>query len=879
MAPELPSSRRDQTEGVSGVMNNGVFWSFEKPVSVLVIEHADLLKRARKAEKILAFLSGTLFLGLFLVGVFVTDPKELLLPEYWLEPNAGLFILSLSLLSLLFVAYRNVRDHEEGMMLPKKGTDAMPQTVASLPVAHADIFRVLDDEAKSTIEDAFMLAYRSGSLNLSPLHLFAAALGTTSGQVLLARLGLSLEGLKDALRRKLSLEEKGPTVFGSRAEEMLAQAFFHGLETRRHHLGALDLLAVTFLLDPFFIELFEEKGIKADELENALAWMRVQDDLEERYKTLRKAAALKPTGNMDRAMTAVATPFLDAVSEDLTRSAVYGKTGILVGREGEMTALFRAIEGGQQNVILVGQPGVGRGALIEGIADLMVEEAVPAILQDKRLLKLSVPHIVSAEGGQGAEERFLYALEQVGHSGNIVLVIEDIHELVGAGGGGVDLASILATELEKGYTFVIATTTPEGYTNAVERSVLQPKFTRINVEEPSRNDAIRIVESKVGGIEARNNVIFTYGALQAAVDLSSRYMHDSVLPQKAIELIKEVALTVSKRGEKFSWVKKEDVAALVGEKTKIPVSDVTKDEGEKLLKLEEKLHERVIGQEAAIKSVSAALRRARAAMRSEGKPIANFLFLGPTGVGKTELAKATAEVFFGSEQSMVRFDMSEYQNKESVTRLIGGNGEAGLMTEAVRRNPFALLLLDELEKAHPDILNLFLQVMDDGRLTDGTGRTIDFTNIILIATSNAGTQYIEDETAKGTSLVAIKDALLNKELRQLYRPEFLNRFNEVIVFTPLTEADVTAIAYLIIEKVKKRMEAKSITLNVTDEAVHELAFAGYDPKFGARPLKRVVEERLENILADEFLKGSFGRRDTVTFDAGGRLEVRKAEQL
>lgn len=831
-------------------------WIWKKEIDDISIAHERGLKTARKVEKILAFAFGVLFVAIGGVSIFNEFPAEL---GALSEPNPAVLAVSFGLLACFYGLYITKHSEESRMQ-------------------EGDISTLMTDDAMKVVEDAFLLAYRMENLSVGPLHLLVAALGSVPGQVLLARLGISLESVKDPLRRKLLVEEKGPTVFDARAKEVLEHAYRKMLEVKADRLTPLEIFAAAYEADPFFTQLFEEKGITEEELKNALAWIHISETLSLRYKALRKAASLKPTGNMDRAMTAVATPFLDAVSEDLTRDAVFGRTSLLIGRENETNALFRAIEGGFSSVVLVGPSGVGKGAIIEGIADLMVEERVPRILQDKRLLKISVPHIVSAQGGQGAEERFLYALEQVARTGNVVLVIEDIHELVGSG-GGIDLASILATELEKGYTFVIATTTPEGYSSAVERSVLGQKLTKITIDEPERNAAIRILESKIGNIEARNNAAFTYGAVAALVDLSSRYMHDRVLPEKAIELAKEVALSVGKRGTGLQWVSKEDVAALVGEKTKIPVTQVTQDEGQKLLQLEEKLHERVIGQEAAVKSVSSALRRARTELRSEGKPIANFLFLGPTGVGKTELAKATAEVFFGSEQSMVRFDMSEYQNKDSVNRLIGGNGEAGLMTEAIRKNPFSLLLLDELEKAHPDILNLFLQVMDDGRLTDGLGRTIDFTNVILIATSNAGTRYIQDEVMKGTAPSLIKDALVNNELRQLYRPEFLNRFNDIIVFSPLTEADVTAIAYLLIAKVQKRMEAKNITLEVTDAAIHELAKAGYDPKFGARPLRRVIEERVENLLADELLKGAIGRRDTVIFDANGKFEVKKAQLL
>jgi len=845
---------------------------WRKQIDEVSIGHERGLKKARKTVSFIAFILGALSILGFavLVGALQAMPVQL-----WSEPQAEFALLPLGLILFLF-AYFERRISSPVPLSFSKNVSA--EFAESIDGKSEELSLYADDGAVKSVEDAFLLAKKNGDADVGPAHLLAGTLGSRPGQILFARLGLSLDSVREPLRRHLAAEAHGETEFGARGAHVLALAGMLAVKGGRSHVSSLDIFAAAYQSDEFFKELFDEQGIPQPELENALHWMTISDELSERYKTFRRAAAFKPQGNMDRAMTAIATPFLDSVSEDITRAAVRGYTGLLVDRDEEIQAIFRAIEGGGTSVVLVGPSGVGKSAIIEGIADLMVEERVPGILEDKRLLKLSVPHIVSANGGSGAEERFLHALNEVGRSGNIVLVIEDIHELVGTG-TAIDLSSILAGELEKGYTFVIATTTPQGYAEQIERSVLGKRLERIQIAEPDRDLAIRIVEAKVGYLEAKNNVVFTYSAVASAVDLAMRYLHDSVLPENAIALLKEVALTVGKRSKNISWVTKDDVASMVELKTKIPVSDVKEGEGQKLLDLEEKLHERLIGQEHAVSAVSAALRRARTEMRSKGKPIANFLFLGPTGVGKTELAKATSELFFGNESAMVRFDMSEYQAAESVTRLIGGNGQTGLLTEAIRRNPFSLLLLDELEKASPDILNLFLQVMDDGRLTDGLGQTVDFTNVILIATSNAGTQYIQDEVAKGTALSTIKEALLATELRSLFRPEFLNRFNDVIVFAPLTEADVTAIAYLLVEKVKKQIAVKGMTLEVTDAAIHELGKQGFDPKFGARPLRRTIEEKLENKLADELLRGNITRRDTIIFDVGGRIEVKKAQKL
>jgi ATP-dependent Clp protease ATP-binding subunit ClpC len=575
-------------------------------------------------------------------------------------------------------------------------------------------------------------------------------------------------------------------------------------------------------------------------------------------------------------MTARPTPTLNAFSEDLTLASVYGRTRVLVGRLKEMTALFRAVEGARASVILVGEPGVGKGALLEGLADLMVEEQVPTPLRDKRLVRLSGPRLAAA--GAGADERLLAALAEAGRAGNVILVIEDIQDLVTiTATNGLDLGSLLARELEKGYVTVLATTTPTAWAQGLERHALGNRLTKVVLNEPERDEAVQILGAAVLYIEAQTNVYFTYAAIAAAVDLSLRYSHEGALPQTAIQLAAEAANAAKRAGQ--AWVTEEQVGAIITEKTNVPVAQVNNDEAEKLLNLEHDLHARVIGQEAAVSAVSAALRRARVSMRSEKRPIASFLFLGPTGVGKTELAKATAATYFGQEEAMLRFDMSEFQSPDSAERLIGRQGEAGLLTEAVRRRPFALVLLDELEKADAEVLNLFLQVMDDGRLTDGLGRTVDFTNVIIIATSNAGTQYIQDEVKKGQTLAAIKQGLMEQELRGTYRPEFLNRFNEVIVFAPLKLEDVVAISYLMIATIAERLAAKGINFSVSDGAVHELAEAGFDPLYGARPLRRLLEERVENALADALLRGEIARRDTVVYDMGGKLSITKAQSL
>jgi len=445
----------------------------------------------------------------------------------------------------------------------------------------------------------------------------------------------------------------------------------------------------------------------------------------------------------------------------------------------------------------------------------------------------------------------------------------------------LDLSSLLAQELEKGYFVLIATTTPAAYRDAIEGSALASSLTKVDLDEPNKNEAIQIIEAKVGKPEAEQGVLFSYEAVEALVDLTARYLHDQFLPDKAIRLMEETALMVKQSRGLGATITKQDVAQIVSVAAKVPLTAVSQDEKEKLLALEVNLHTRVIGQSEAVNMVSAALRRARAEMRSGRRPIANFLFLGPTGVGKTELSKAIAATYFGNEEAMVRLDMSEYQDSSSIHRLIGvpGSRQGGLFTEAVRKQPFGLILLDELEKAHPEILNVFLQVFDDGRLTDAAGRTVDFTQTIIVATSNAGSQYIQEQVKQGTPMDQIKTHLMEEELSQYYRPEFLNRFDGVVVFTPLTMEDVMAIAGLMLGGVRKRLDDKGIVFTVSDAALKELAVAGYDPQFGARPLRRVIQEKVEDPLATLLLEGKVGRRDTVVLDAGGEMRVDKAPAL
>ncbi|KKU07556.1 MAG: Chaperone, Hsp100 family, ClpC-type [Candidatus Magasanikbacteria bacterium GW2011_GWA2_45_39] len=399
----------------------------------------------------------------------------------------------------------------------------------------------------------------------------------------------------------------------------------------------------------------------------------------------------------------------------------------------------------------------------------------------------------------------------------------------------------------------------------------------VHVEEPETNEAIQILQAKSGTIEYKNNVFLSYGALEAAVTLSHSYIHDRYLPEKALEVIGEAATGARSQKGKNHLVTAEDVARVVSEKSKVPVQSVTVEETDKLLNLETEMHKRVIGQEEAVKVVAAALRRARAELHSKKRPIANFLFIGPTGVGKTELAKTLAEVYFGREDLMIRLDMSEYQNSSDTARLIGTTNESGtgVLTEAVKTSPASLILLDEIEKAHPNILNIFLQVMDDGRLTDSTGHTIDFTNSIIIATSNAGADHIQEQMRAGMPFADIQKDLLHGGLNQYFKPEFINRFDGVVVFKPLEKMEIKQIAVLMLKGIARGLEEKGLGFEFTDAALNELADAGFDPVYGARPLRRAIQEKVENPLSEFILRGGWQRRDIAVLDAGGKLSIKQ----
>lgn len=739
-------------------------------------------------------------------------------------------------------------------------------------------------ETLKTIDRAYLKAAGQNKV-LDHFYLFAEILKTKKAAVIFGRLGVSAKSIGEVAKNLLSRSpEAANQETNERLNKVLARAYFYAYQDGRQNVGLADLLQAAVESEPVLQELLLDYKITLEQIINVVKWININKVLLDKYKHFRAQSTYKPKGTMDRAMTALATPMLDSFSEDLTSLARAGYLSLCVARDQELEEIFNIIEGGGSSVLLIGQHGVGSSNIIEGLANLMVAEEVPKRLRDKRLVSLSVPKLVAGASHPGElEQRLLIIMKEVTRAGNVILHIDDVHNLVGVtsvGSENVELSEMFADFITSRSLITIATTTPHDFAHYLENHPLGQAMQTVKIDEPDDNRAIQMVESKVGYIESKNEVVFAYDALEKAVKLSRRFIPDHYLPTKAINFLEEVGVKVRQEKGKNKLVSGEDVVALISSKTSIPLTEITQDETEKLLNLENRIHQRMVNQEEAVNLVSSALRRARAELRDVKRPIVNLLFLGPTGVGKTELAKTVASIYFGSEDNMIRVDMSEYQLKESVNRLIGGGAsEQGVLTEAVRKKPFSLILFDEIEKAHPDILNLFLQMMDDGRLTDASGRTVDFSNAIIIGTSNAGTQFLQDALLAGKSLEEIKNELMLNELKQYFKPEFLNRFDGIVVFKPLSREHIEKIAGLMLNKVKKRLENKGIFLEATPEAVKELAQAGFDPMFGARPLRRVIQDRVDNSLANYLLRGKLSRRDKVILEAGGQLRVEKAKRF
>lgn len=642
------------------------------------------------------------------------------------------------------------------------------------------------------------------------------------------------------------------------------------------------------------------------------------------------------------------TPTLDSLAKDLTASAKEGNVDPVIGRDKEIERVIQVLSRRtKNNPVLIGEPGVGKTAVAEGLAQQIVQNEIPEILRDKRVMTLDMGTVVAGTKYRGEfEDRLKKVMEEIRQAGNVILFIDELHTLIGAGGaeGAIDASNILKPSLSRGELQCIGATTLDEYRKYIEKdAALERRFQPIQVDEPTLDETVQILKGLRDRYEAHHRVTITDEAIDAAANLSDRYITDRFLPDKAIDLIDEAGSKVrlrsytippnlkelekkleevrkekdaavqsqefekaaslrdseqrlreeleqtrnewkEKQGQEDSEVTEEDIASVVSVWTGVPVAKLTKDESDRLLNMEEILHDRVIGQKEAVNAVSKAIRRARAGLKDPKRPIGSFIFLGPTGVGKTELARALAETMFADEDAMIRIDMSEYMEKHATSRLVGsppgyvGYEEGGQLTEKVRTKPYSVVLLDEVEKAHPEVFNILLQVLEDGRLTDSKGRVVDFRNTVLIMTSNVGASELQRNKYVGFNLGEEGQEHKNMKskvtdaLKKAFRPEFLNRIDETIVFHSLEKKHMKDIVILMLNQLQKRLLDQEIDFSLTDKAIEKIANDGFDPEYGARPMRRSIQKNVEDLLSEELLKETIAKGQKVKIGLNNKGE-------
>jgi ATP-dependent Clp protease ATP-binding subunit ClpC len=773
-----------------------------------------------------------------------------------------------------------------------------------------DITQFFSDSTNELLQRAARQAVEWGSLDLTSEHLLSAALEDGVVRRVLEEVGAEPE----AIRAQLEEAQKGGRTdvspsLAPDAKRALLAAYEESRVLGSSYIGPEHVL----------LALARDDESEAGRLLGRFGLSHTR---------LRGAVVRGVEAGGEAREPVSSTPTLDEFSRDLTRMAREGKLDPVIGRGEEVETTIEVLSRRtKNNPVLIGDPGVGKTAIVEGIAQRIVNDEVPETLSGKRVLQLDLSGIVAGTQYRGQfEERLKKVIDEARENPEAqILFLDELHTVVGAGAaeGSMDASNMLKPALARGELHVVGATTIDEYRKNIEKdAALERRFQPVLVGEPTVDDTIDILGGLKDRYEAHHRVKISEEAIIASAELSDRYITDRFLPDKAIDLMDQTAARVRLRSktkpqdtreledqirhlarekdqavarEDFEKAKElkarieglqderqearagrrpvaevtaEDIAEVVSRATGIPVSQLTEEERERLLKLEEQLHERVVGQEEAVEVVAEAIRRARAGLSDPNRPIGSFLFLGPTGVGKTELARTLAEALFGDEAAMVRIDMSEFQERHTVSRLVGappgyvGYEEAGQLTESVRRRPYSVLLLDEIEKAHPDVFNILLQILDDGRLTDSQGRTVDFKQTVVIMTSNLGSERIQAHARKDESFEELKEDMM-QILRHTLRPEFLNRIDEIIVFRALTKGQIADIARLLLERTQRRLRAQDIEIEFADEAVGVLAEAGFAPEFGARPLRRTIQRRVDNQLSKMVLEGSLKAGDKV----------------
>ena len=763
----------------------------------------------------------------------------------------------------------------------------------------------------------------------------------------LERLNIKYDAVVQAIRQVVTIDESadvsGHLSFTPRVKRVLENSLREAMQMGQSYISTEHLLlGIVREGEGTALDVLGRLGVKGDDIRGAL------NDLVGQSPVYAGRSAFDAMGPSPDSM-------LKEFGTDLTKKASDGKLDPVIGRAGEIERVMQVLSRRQKNnPLLIGEPGVGKTAVVEGLAQLIVANQVPDLLRNKRLFTLDVSALVAGSKYRGEfEDRLKKCIKEVQDAGDIILFIDEMHTLIGAGSaeGSIDAAAILKPPLSRGEIQVIGATTIDEYRKHLEKdSALERRFQPITVGEPNEEQAIRILGGLRDRYEAHHQVHFTDEALQAAVEMSDRYIQDRFLPDKAIDVIDEAGArmrirnmtlpkelrdlddklrevrskkdkaigaqdfeTAAELRDKESKLKTEreqaekkweedtskqvsqvtvkDIADVVSMTTGVPVSNLTEAETEKLLRMESVLHERVIGQDEAVTALSKAIRRSRAGLKDPKRPAGSFIFLGPSGVGKTELSKALAEFLFNSEDALLSFDMSEYMEKHSVSRLVGsppgyvGFDEGGQLTKAVRQKPYSVVLFDEIEKAHPDVFNILLQILEEGRLTDAQGRTVDFRNTVIIMTSNVGAREIAQTTPLGFSgndHAGLSDKEIKSrvmaEMKKLFRPEFLNRIDEIIVFKSLTDEQIAQIVELMVADLRERMIAQNMSINLTPAATKLIAKEGTDTTFGARPLRRAIQRLLEDPLSEQILEGKWQSGSIVDVDvdeSGENLEFKQ----
>ena len=763
----------------------------------------------------------------------------------------------------------------------------------------------------------------------------------------LERLNIKYDAVVQAIRQVVTIDESadvsGHLSFTPRVKRVLENSLREAMQMGQSYISTEHLLlGIVREGEGTALDVLGRLGVKGDDIRGAL------NDLVGQSPVYAGRSAFDTMGPSPDSM-------FKEFGTDLTKKASDGKLDPVIGRAGEIERVMQVLSRRQKNnPLLIGEPGVGKTAVVEGLAQLIVANQVPDLLRNKRLFTLDVSALVAGSKYRGEfEDRLKKCIKEVQDAGDIILFIDEMHTLIGAGSaeGSIDAAAILKPPLSRGEIQVIGATTIDEYRKHLEKdSALERRFQPITVGEPNEEQAIRILGGLRDRYEAHHQVHFTDEALQAAVEMSDRYIQDRFLPDKAIDVIdeagarmrirnmtlpkelrdlddklrevrskkdkaigaqdfetaaelrdKESKLKVEREQAEKKWeedtskqvsqVTVKDIADVVSMTTGVPVSNLTEAETEKLLRMEGVLHERVIGQDEAVTALSKAIRRSRAGLKDPKRPAGSFIFLGPSGVGKTELSKALAEFLFNSEDALLSFDMSEYMEKHSVSRLVGsppgyvGFDEGGQLTKAVRQKPYSVVLFDEIEKAHPDVFNILLQILEEGRLTDAQGRTVDFRNTVIIMTSNVGAREIAQTTPLGFSgndHAGLSDKEIKSrvmaEMKKLFRPEFLNRIDEIIVFKSLTDEQIAQIVELMVADLRERMIAQNMSINLTPAATKLIAKEGTDTTFGARPLRRAIQRLLEDPLSEQILEGKWQSGSIVDVDvdeSGENLEFKQ----